>query len=99
MPKTPPRVPRKLAGVPKADRDPALIRYEFADRIVAWTPDGRWFVAGGDDFEEVWAEAKRLGYEQPLMEFVPPLTYRNFAHDESQVIEIPEDLWHIGNGR
>ena len=51
----------------------ARLRLEHAGRWVAWSEDGRRVVAVGDDFDAVRSEARQVGGEWVICEWLPLL--------------------------
>jgi hypothetical protein len=51
--------------------EPEIIPLEYAEKWLAWSPDGLRILAVADSLDEVEAEAKRLGHEDVIFGWVP----------------------------
>jgi hypothetical protein len=52
----------------------ARLRYEHAEKWVAWAPDQKSIIASGETYKEVREAARLAGHPEALMEWVLPVT-------------------------
>jgi hypothetical protein len=52
----------------------ARLRYENAEKWIAWAPDGKSIIAADKDYDVVRAAAVAAGFPRALCEWVPPVT-------------------------
>jgi hypothetical protein len=76
-----PKQPRILPQPPERvaitlDQAPikARLRYENAEKWVAWAPDGQSIIAADKDFDVVLEAARLAGFPKARFEWVPPVT-------------------------
>ena len=72
-----PTVPPEERGV-SFDQLPlkARLRFEHAEKWVAWAPDENSVIASGEDYEEVREAARRAGFPHAICEWVTPVPIR-----------------------
>jgi hypothetical protein len=52
----------------------ARLRYENAEKWIAWAPDEKSIIAADKDYDVVRAAAAAAGFPRALCEWVPPVT-------------------------
>jgi hypothetical protein len=63
-------------GLSDAEWAKILVRWEHAERWVAWTLDTEQFVAAADTHEEIHKLVAAAGLKRALYEWVPPIPIR-----------------------